>query len=113
MFKKTLAFLSFASIVLAGSAATFHVDLYQPTVINGTTFKPGEVKVELKDNAVVFIQGKTTVEAPAKVENAKDKFLYTTVGYKEGATNEIKDLSLKGTTTHVVIQSGSTAAAGN
>jgi hypothetical protein len=49
-------------------------------------------------------QGKTTAEASVKVEAAKDKFLYTTVGYKEGSTHEIKDISLAGTTTHIIFE---------
>ena len=49
-----------------------------------TTFKPGECKLELKDNQVILKQGKTTAEAAVKVENGPNKFYSTSVGYTEG-----------------------------
>jgi hypothetical protein len=91
-------------LAVASAASNFRVDLYQPTVINGTTFKAGEAKLEIKDNKISLKQGKTTAEANVKVESAKDKFLYTTVGYKDGGTHEIKDISLAGTTTHIIFE---------
>jgi hypothetical protein len=96
------AFLLFSAVSLAAAASnSFRVDLYQPTVVNGTTFKPGEAKVELKDNKAVLKQGKTAVEVDVKVEANKDKYRYTTVGYQEGE-QRIKDISVGGTTTHIV-----------
>jgi hypothetical protein len=96
------AFLLFSIVVLASAAnSSFRVDLYQPTVVNGTTFKPGEAKVELKDNKVVIKQGKTSVEADVKVEANKNKYQYTTVGYRDGE-RQVKDISIGGTTTHIV-----------
>jgi hypothetical protein len=104
MIKRSLVVLSLISLAVASAASNFRVDLYQPTVINGTTFKVGEAKLEIKDNKISVKQGKTTAEASVKVEAAKDKFLYTTVGYKEGSTHEIKDISLAGTTTHIIFE---------
>ncbi len=104
MIRRSLLLLSVISLAVASAASNFRVDLYQPTVINGTTFKPGEAKLEIKENKALLKQGKTTVEANVKVETAKDKFLYTTVGYKDGANHEIKDISLAGTTTHIVFE---------
>ncbi|SRR5258706_14320421 len=104
MIKRSLLLLSVVSLAVASAASNFRVDLYQPTVINGTTFKPGEAKLEIKENKALLKQGKTIVEANVKVEAAKDKYLYTTVGYKDGATHEIKDISLAGTTTHIIFE---------
>ena len=96
------AFLLFSAVSLAMAAnSSFRVNLYQPTVVNGTTFKPGEAKVELKDNKAVLKQGKTTVEVDVKVEANKDKYTYTTVGYQQGEPR-IKDITVGGTTTHIV-----------
>jgi hypothetical protein len=39
-----------------------------------------------------------------KVETNKDKYIYTTVGYKDGAKNEIKDICVAGTTTHILFE---------
>jgi hypothetical protein len=49
-------------------------------------------------------QGKTSVEASVKVETAGSKYLYTTVGYKEGDGHQIKDITIAGTTTKVVFE---------
>lgn len=104
MKNRFLLLLSVVSLAVASAASNFRLDLYQPTVINGTTFKPGEAKLEIKENKALLRQGKTTAEANVKVETAKDKFLYTTVGYKDGTNHEIKDISLAGTTTHIVFE---------
>lgn len=105
MIKRCLLVLSVISMAIASAASnTFRIDLYQPTVVNGTSFKPGEAKLEIKENKAVLKQGKTTVEASVKVESVKEKYLYTTVGYKDGSKNEIKDISIAGTTTHIIFE---------
>jgi hypothetical protein len=96
------AFLLFSVVALAAAANNnIRVDLYQPTVVNGTTFKPGEAKLELKDNKAVLKQGRTSVEVDVKVEANKDKYRYTTIGYREGQ-QQIKDITVGGTNTHVL-----------
>ncbi len=103
MTKRSLMFLSAVSLAIVASAAnTVRVDLYQPTVVNGTTFKPGEAKLEIQGDKAVLRQGKVSAEAAVKVENGKTKYLYTTVGYKDGGDHKIKDITVAGTTTHVL-----------
>jgi|SRR5581483_2429101 len=102
--KKALLLISVVSLAVASAANSFRVDLYQPTVVNGTTLKAGEAKVELQDSKVVFKQGKTSVEATVKVETNKDKYTYTTVGYKDSADHKIKDICVGGTTTHIFFE---------
>src|ERR1017187_4163226 len=103
MIRRFAILLSALSLAVASAAGNnFRVDLYQPTVVNGTNFKPGEAKLEIKDNKALLKQGKITAEASVKVEANKDKYLYTTVGYKDGNTHEIKDICVAGTTTHIV-----------
>jgi len=104
MTKKFLLLSSVISLAVASAGNMFKVDLYQPTTINGTTFKAGEAKLELKDNKAVLHQGKTTAEASVKVENNKTKYVLTTVGYKEGADHQVKDICVAGTTTHVLFE---------
>src|SRR5215475_6767672 len=104
------AFLLFSVVALAAAANNnIRVDLYQPTVVNGTTFKPGEAKLELKDNKAVLKQGKTEVSVDVKVEENKDKYRYTTVSYREGE-KQIKDITVGGTNTNIVF-GGKTSAA--
>ena len=96
--------LSIVSLAGASAASTFKVNFYQPTVVNGTTFKPGEAKLELEENKIVLRQGKVSAETPVKVETNKGKYVYTTVGYKDGSEHKTKDICIAGTTTHILFE---------
>ncbi len=104
MTKRLFLLFSVISLAVASAANAFKIDLYQPTVVNGTSFKAGEAKLELKDNKAVIHQGKTSAEASVKVEENKAKYVYTTVGYKEGTDHQIKDICVAGTTTHILFE---------
>lgn len=104
MTKRLLLLVSVVPLAVASAANNFSVNLIQPTVVNGTTFKPGDARIELKDNKVVVKQGKVTAEASVKVETNKAKYIYTSVGYKEGGDHQIRDISVGGTTTHIVFE---------
>jgi hypothetical protein len=103
MIKRALL-LSLLSLAMASGASNFKVNFYQPTVVNGTTFQPGEAKLEIAENKVVLHQGKVMAEAPVKVETNRGKYVYTTVGYKEGGDHQIKDICIAGTTTHILFE---------
>ncbi len=98
MHKKLVAGFALISALAIASAANSY-----------TTFKPGDCKVEVKDNHVVLKQGKTSAEATVKVESAKNKFQSTSVGYADG--NHIQEIRLGGTTTKLVFagEAGATA----
>ena len=102
MIKRVLLLVSVVSLAVASAASNFNLNFYQPTVVNGTTLKVGEAKLEVKDNKAIVKQGKTSVEATVKVETANAKYLYTTVGYKDGDGHQIKDITIAGTTTKLV-----------
>ena len=104
MIKRILLLVSVVSLAVASAASNFNLNFYQPTVIGGVTLKVGEAKLEIKDNKAVVKQGKTSVEAPVKVESSNTKYLYTTVGYKDGENHQIKDITLAGTTTKLVFE---------
>lgn len=104
MIKRFLPLFAMISLAVASAGNVFRVDLYQPTMVNGTAFKAGQAKLELNNGKAVFKQGKTTVEVPVKVEENKSKYVYTTVGYKDGTTHELKDICVAGTTTHILFQ---------
>lgn len=104
MIKRVLLLFSAVALAIASAANNFGVELYQPTVVNGTTFKPGAAKIALQEGKAVVKQGKTTAEAAVKVETNKDKYLYTTVGYKDGGDHQIKDICIAGTTTHILFE---------
>jgi hypothetical protein len=104
MIKRALLLVSVVSLAVASAASNFNLNFYQTTVVNGTTLKVGEAKLEIKENKAIVKQGKTSVEASVKVETANSKYLYTTVGYKDGDNHQIKDITLAGTTTKLVFE---------
>lgn len=104
MIKRLLLLVSAVSLAIASAASNFSLTFYQPTVVNGTTLKPGDAKLEIRENKAIVKQGKTSVEASVKVETASQKYLYTTVGYKDGDNHQIKDITLAGTTTKLVFE---------
>ena len=104
MIKRVLLLVSVVSLAVASAASSFNLNFYQPTVVNGTTLKVGEAKLEIKDNKAIVKQGKTSVEAAVKVESGSNKYLYTTVGYKDGDNHQIKDITIAGTTTKLIFE---------
>jgi hypothetical protein len=103
MLKNAFLLVSIATLAAAANN-NFRVDLYQPTVVNGAAFKPGEAKIELRDNKIVIKQGKTSAEVDVKVEANKNKYQYTTVGSREENKQQIKDITVGGTNTHIVFE---------
>ena len=104
MIKRLLVLVSVMGLAIASAANNFNLNFYQPTVVNGTTLKVGEAKLELRDNKAIVKQGKTSVEATVKVETSNSKYLYTTIGYKDGDNHQIKDITLAGTTTKLIFE---------
>jgi hypothetical protein len=110
VYKKLVGAIAFiAALTVASAANTYRVDLYQATVVNGTTFKAGECKLEVKDNQVVLKQGKNVAESAVKVENASDKFNSTSVGYTNG--NHIQEIRIGGTNTKLLFEDGPSSSA--
>ena len=104
MIKRALLLVSVVSLAVASAASNFNLNFYQTTVVNGTTLKIGEAKLEIKENKAIVKQGKTSVEANVKVETSNSKYLYTTVGYRDSDNHQIKDITLAGTTTKIVFE---------
>ena len=104
MIKRAFLLVSVMGLAVASAASNFNLNFYQTTVVNGTTLKVGEAKLEIHDNKAIVKQGKTSVEASVKVETSPNKYLYTTIGYKDGDNHQIKDITLAGTTTKLVFE---------
>ena len=104
-----LSLISLAAVSAADKSDKFSVSLYQPVVLNGTSFKAGDAKLELVDGKAVLSQGKVTAQVPVTVETAKDKFAQTRIGFKE---NQISDISVGGTTKHILFKDAASTAAG-
>jgi hypothetical protein len=100
--------LGFASVALAvASAASYNVTFYQPVMINGAQLKPGDYKLELKDNSMAVLkQGKSVTEVPVKVESDSQKFSRNAVRMDGEKLQEIR---LGGTSTRVVFEKSGNA----
>jgi hypothetical protein len=98
-------FFGFATLALAvaSAAASYKVTLFQASTINGTELKPGEYKIEFKDNKAVVKGGKNVVEADAKLENGSEKFATTSVRYTNtDGKMKVQEIRLGGTTSKIV-----------
>jgi hypothetical protein len=108
MTKRVFLLISAVSLAIASAADTVNVNLYQPTTVNGTSFKTGEAKFLLKDNKVTLKQGKLEAEAAVKVEANNAKYSFTSIVYKDD--HSIKEIYIGGTTTRIVFDSPSSAS---
>ena len=90
-------------MAVASAAPSYKITLFQPSIVAGKELRPGDYKVELKDNTAVLSKGKETVEAPVKTETADSKFSSTTVRYLNGdGKYRVQEIHLGGTTTKIV-----------
>jgi hypothetical protein len=98
------------ALAVASAADSYRITLFQPSVIAGKELKPGEYKLELKDNKAVISQGKHSVEAPVTLESSDSKFATTSVRYSAAEGKyQIEEIRLRNTKTKVVFPQGSQA----
>jgi hypothetical protein len=85
-------------------AKSYHLVLYEKSMLGSTELKPGEYTIELKDQQVLVKNGKLEAQAPVKVENDKSKFATTTVRYSNGDGHyKIQEIRLGGTNMKLVV----------
>jgi hypothetical protein len=103
MIKKLTFSLPVFALAIASAASTYKVTLFQPSIVNGTELKPGDYKIELKDNTAVISKGKQSVEAPVKTETGESKFSSTSVRYHNGdGKYRLQEIRIGGTNTKLV-----------
>ena len=101
--KKLLIVFALLGLSLA-QAKSYHLRLYEKSILGSTELKPGEYTVELKDAQVVVKNGKVEAQAPVKVENEASKFSTTTVRYSNGdGKYKITEIRLGGTNMKLVV----------
>jgi hypothetical protein len=102
MIKKIV--LGFATVALAvASAATYRVNIYQPSVLNGKELKPGQYKLEVDGNKATLKSKDTEVTADVKVETTEAKISSSSIRFTNtDGTYKIKEIRLGGTTTKLV-----------
>ncbi len=93
--------MSTFALAAASAATSYHVTLFEKSMINGTELKPGDYKLQVIDNKAVIKQGKTVAESSVKVESTEQKIKSTSVKYVNGAIQEIR---IGGTKTKLVFE---------
>ena len=96
--------VAFSTLALAvASAGSYHLMLLEKSMFGGTELKPGDYTIEVKDNRAFVKNGKNTVEADVRVENADKKYANTSVRYNSGdGKYHVSEIKLGGTTTKLV-----------
>ena len=101
MVKKLLFGFASVALAVASAATTYSVTLYEPVVVNGSTLKPGDYKIEIQGSTALIKQGKTMTEAPVRIENNSNKFPTNTVRMNGDRLSEIR---VGGTHTRLVFE---------
>ncbi len=99
MVHKILIAFSTLALAIASAAPSYSIKLFDPATLNGTQLKPGEYRLEVKDNKAVLKLGKQVVEAPVTVENTPSKIGTTSV---KSVNGQIQEIRLGGTTTKLI-----------
>ena len=99
MVKNILLGFGSIALVVASAAGNYSVTFNNRVMVNGSELKPGDYKLELKENTAVLKQGKTETEAPVKVQNEGQKFQRTSVQMNGMQVEEIR---IGGTNTRVI-----------
>ena len=101
--KKLVVFFAAAAMSIASAAQSHKITLFQESIVDGKTLKPGEYKMTVDANKVTIAKGKNSVEAPVQVETADSKFSSTTVRYQNGdGKYRVKEIRIGGTNTKLV-----------
>ena len=102
--KKILILFVVLGMAVIASAKSYSITLFEPSIIGGSELKPGDYKLELKDEKVVIRKGKLISEAPVKVETADSKYSTTTVRYRNGdGKYRIQEIHLGGTNMKLLV----------
>lgn len=108
MTHKLLIAFSVLALSIASAANTYRVTIFTDSTVGGKTLKPGEYKVELKENKALFVLGKKeSIEVPVRVETAESKNRETSIKTDNGAIQEIR---IGGTSTKLVFVNGPAGA---
>ena len=97
--------ISFLMLALAVACAkTYHVTLFQPSVIAGTELKAGEYQLKLEGDQLTVKNGKIVAQATVKVEQNGEKYSRTAVRYHNGdGKYRVQEIRLGGTNIKLVL----------
>ena len=98
---KNLLF-SFTTVALASAfaASSYSVTLFDESILDGKSLKPGQYKMQVNDDSVVLKHNKDVTEVPAKTERADKKFSTTSVLYND--QHQVTGILIGGTNKRIV-----------
>jgi len=105
--KTTLAFGSLA-LGIAVAASSHGMTISNPTWVEGHELKPGDYRVEIEDHNARIKGPDTSIEVPATVHTATEK--YPTTSFRTEAVNgkqQLEEIQFGGTKTSIVFKAGS------
>ena len=109
MFRKLLvSSIALGVMVAIAASNSYHVQIYQDSVIDGKSVKAGDYKIEMQNNKAVLTQGKQTIEVPAHAESGAKKFSSTEIDYSD---KTLREIHVGGSKTKIVFD-GTNATAG-
>ena len=112
MLKNLVVSFALAGLAIA-SASQHRITLFEESVVNGTTLKPGDYKLVIEGDKAMLSRGKQRVEASVSVQKSDAKYATTSVRYASGdGKQKVQEIRVGGTDTKVVFDSGASAAAG-
>jgi hypothetical protein len=101
--KKLIVFFTLFGLSLA-QAKSFHVKLYEPTVLGSSELKPGDYIIDLQDQKVILKCGKQEIEVPVTVEVGSSRYSSTMIRFtNDGGRSYIQEIRLGGTNMKLVV----------
>jgi hypothetical protein len=101
--RRLLTILIVLSVSAVANAKSFHVTLFQQSIIGTAELQPGDYKLDLDGSKVVISNKGKSAEAEVKVETSDQKFNSTSVRYQNGDGNyRIQEIRLGGTKTKLI-----------
>ena len=107
--KLLVMFVTIGGMAAIAKTGSYKVDLMQDSVLNGQQLKAGTYKVDVENNTATLTKGNAAVQAPAKEEQAPDKFANTQMVYTD---NDLKEIDIGGTHTKIVFTGTGQASSG-
>ncbi len=102
----TLGLATLALAAAASAATSYNVTFFEPVVVNGTSLKPGEYKVEVNNDKATIKRGKTLDESPVKIESNEVKYPSTSVRL---VGTQVEEIRVGGTKTKLVFEKAGVA----
>jgi hypothetical protein len=110
--KYLLAFGTFA-LSVAMAATGYRVTISNPTWVNGNELKPGEYRVQVEGDKIMFTGQHNSIEVPGTVQTSDKK--YSDTALRSDTVNgkqQLEEIDLGGTKTSLHFKNGAGGAGG-